>query len=86
MAKANSLLRLLLLLPSCPVGMDAADHGDRLLGLLKPTLLTLPNLETQDFQCPVLEMAKLAFVGHLVLGWKGVLSGLMELAGPDTTR
>lgn len=54
--------------------------------LPKPTLLTLPSLEVQDFQFPVLEMTKLQFVKHLILGWKGVFSGLMELVCLDTAR
>lgn len=45
---ANSLLRLLLLPPRCPSGVDTPDHGVHLLGLLESTLVTLLNLEIQD--------------------------------------
>lgn len=47
-SKANSLLRLLLLPPRCPSGVDTPDHGVHLLGLLELTLVTLLNLEIQD--------------------------------------
>lgn len=66
--------------------MATRECGDHLLGLLEPPLLTLPNLGIQDFQFQVLEMTELQFVKRLILGWKGVFSGLMELACLDAIR
>lgn len=49
-------------------------------------LLTLPNMDIQAFQFLAGKMSKPEFVEQLILGWKGVFSGLMELAFLDTSR
>lgn len=87
-SKATSLLRYCYCCPDGPQGWTPYPRSWRvcLLGLLQSNSPYPLNMGIQDCALPVLKMARAEFVEHLILGWKGVFSGLTELARRDTTR